>query len=65
MKLEEVMPDLQGRSLFITGTGKRMRDIAQSPGDNGVVMQIDDSGSVCTYWSPGVQQVAPSSEQSR
>ncbi len=36
---------LAGQCFFVTGTGKRMRDIARDPLSNGLIIRIDDTGN--------------------
>ncbi|MGD2035857.1 MAG: class II aldolase/adducin family protein, partial [Bacteroidales bacterium] len=42
--LEKPFANLEGKCFYMTGTGKRMQDIARSPIDNGLFVQISESG---------------------
>lgn len=42
--LNEFVPYLAGNCFYVTGTGKRMRYVAQSPFDNGSIIRIADDG---------------------
>jgi rhamnulose-1-phosphate aldolase len=41
-------PKLAGAYFFVTGTGKRMRDLAQKPMKNSLIIKLNDSGN--GYW---------------
>lgn len=43
-KLEKHYPELSGKFFFVTGTGKRMRDLARSPLENALLIRITDDG---------------------
>ena len=47
-KLSVSYPDLAGMFLFVTGTGKRMRDIAKNPLKNALIIKINETGDA--YW---------------
>ena len=47
-ELDEEFPALGGMMFFITGTGKRMRDIARKPLENALIIKMDETGSA--YW---------------
>jgi len=38
-------PELAGMSFLVTGTGKRMRDLARKPLDNALLIQLNDQGN--------------------
>ncbi len=41
-------PKLSGSSFFVTGTGKRMRDLARKPLKNSLIIKLNDNGN--GYW---------------
>ncbi|MDP4208703.1 MAG: rhamnulose-1-phosphate aldolase [Bacteroidota bacterium] len=43
-KLKKALPGLKGGFFFVTGTGKRMRDLARNPLLNACVIRISDKG---------------------
>jgi rhamnulose-1-phosphate aldolase len=43
-KLEKRYPELSGKFFFVSGTGKRMRDLARSPLENALLIRITDDG---------------------
>ena len=47
-ELEKSFPTLANMVFFITGTGKRMRDIAKKPLKNALILKMDEHGS--GYW---------------
>lgn len=47
-ELSTSYPELAGMFLFITGTGKRMRDIAKNPLKNALIIKINKTGD--SYW---------------
>jgi len=47
-KLEKNFPSLANMIFFVTGTGKRMRDLARRPLKNALIIKLDDTGS--SYW---------------
>ncbi len=42
--LEEAVPALGGECFFVTGTGKRMRDVARNPWSNGSLIRLSGDG---------------------
>ncbi len=44
-KLNKTYLELAGKYFFVTGTGKRMRDIAKSPMKNAIIIRIADDGN--------------------
>ncbi len=42
--LEKSFPALGGKVFFVTGTGKRMRDIARKPLKNALIIKLNDKG---------------------
>ena len=53
-------PTLAGKTLIVTGKGKRMRDIARSPAENTVVLKINSNGD--SYNIISVARIIPTSE---
>ena len=51
---------LRGNYFYVTGTGKRMRYVAQSPFENGAIIRVSDAGD--TYDIIAENPVAPTSE---
>jgi rhamnulose-1-phosphate aldolase len=47
-KLEKSFPALANKIFFVTGTGKRMRDLARKPMKNALIIQLDETGS--SFW---------------
>ncbi|MEN8120462.1 MAG: rhamnulose-1-phosphate aldolase [Bacteroidota bacterium] len=47
-ELSTSYPELAGMFLFITGTGKRMRDLAKNPLKNALIIKMNEDGSA--YW---------------
>ena len=47
-KLGQAYPELANRYFFVTGTGKRMRDIARKPLKNALLIKLSDKGN--GYW---------------
>jgi rhamnulose-1-phosphate aldolase len=43
--LSMAYPKLAGCSFLVTGTGKRMRDLARNPSQNAVIIKMNESGS--------------------
>jgi rhamnulose-1-phosphate aldolase len=43
--LPQPYPELAGKYFFVSGTGKRMRDLAREPLRNALIICIDDNGS--------------------
>lgn len=58
--LEETMSALAGHIFYVTGTGKRMRYVAQSPLSNGSIIRITPDGK--GYEIIAEQPIAPTSE---
>lgn len=58
--LQETMTDLKGHIFYVTGTGKRMRYVAQDPFANGSLIRIAADGK--SYEIIAEQPVAPTSE---
>jgi rhamnulose-1-phosphate aldolase len=50
-QLSKSYKELAGKYFFVTGTGKRMRDIAKSPMKNAIIIRIADDGSSYTMFS--------------
>ena len=59
-EIREPVPLLDGNVFYVTGTGKRMRDVARSPLEHGAVIQILNQGKGCSVISPKI--VKPTSE---
>jgi len=55
-RLASRYPALAGRCYFITGTGKRMRDLPISPGQHATMIRVADDGNISRR--PEVQQIA-------
>jgi rhamnulose-1-phosphate aldolase len=47
-KLEKSFPALANMVFFVTGTGKRMRDLARKPLKNALIIKLDKTGS--SFW---------------
>ncbi len=62
IKTDFVAPGLSGQSFYVTGTGKRMRDIAKEPLENGVIIQVNHEGSALYLVNSSEDSVEPSSE---
>lgn len=60
IQLGEVMPAVAGHFFYVTGTGKRMRYVAQDPFDNGSIIRIAEDGK--SYEIIAMQPIAPTSE---
>ncbi len=62
ISLEEKYPELANTCFFITGLGKRMHDISESPKENGLLIQINKSGE--GFWPAKFieSNIQPSSE---
>jgi rhamnulose-1-phosphate aldolase len=60
VKLSKAFPALSNQYLFVTGTGKRMRDLARKPFDNACVIRINAGGDA--YDIIAEQLIAPTSE---
>jgi rhamnulose-1-phosphate aldolase len=59
-KLPKAFPALSNQYLFVTGTGKRMRDLARKPFDNAAIIRINPAGDA--YDIIAEQPIAPTSE---
>ena len=60
VELPEKMTFLAGHIFYVTGTGKRMRYVAQSPFDNGSLIRISKDG--LSYEIIAEQPIKPTSE---
>lgn len=60
VELPEKMTFLAGHIFYVTGTGKRMRYVAQSPFDNGSLIRISNDG--LSYEIIAEQPIKPTSE---
>jgi rhamnulose-1-phosphate aldolase len=58
--LNEPVEALQGHVFYVTGTGKRMRYVAQDPFSNGSLIRISDDGT--SYDILAEKPIAPTSE---
>jgi rhamnulose-1-phosphate aldolase len=47
-KLNNNYPELSGKYFFVSGTGRRMRDLARKPLDNALLIKLNDEGN--GYW---------------
>ncbi|MDR2496831.1 MAG: rhamnulose-1-phosphate aldolase [Tannerellaceae bacterium] len=54
------MPALEGHVFYVTGTGRRMRDVAREPWENGALIKIANDG--LSYDILGINPVMPTSE---
>lgn len=64
-ELEASCPELANRYFFVTGTGKRMRDLARNPQKNAVLIRITGDGKAYHMFSRHkheVDQFRPTSE---
>lgn len=61
-KLSIPFPALAGKCFYMTGTGKRMQDISVSATDNGLFIQINESGDGYTIVKATNKEVRPTSE---
>lgn len=59
-KLNETVPFLGGNYFYVTGTGKRMRYVAQAPFDNGSIIRISPDGT--SFDIVAEQPIAPTME---
>ncbi|HPE34569.1 MAG TPA: rhamnulose-1-phosphate aldolase [Bacteroidales bacterium] len=59
-EFDETYPAIAGDFFYVTGTGKRMRDVAQSPLDHGAVFRVNDDGKSAAIVSE--KAVKPTSE---
>ena len=53
-------PSIAGNAFFVTGTGKRMRDVARRPMENGAIIRVTPAGDA--YETIADRLVAPTSE---
>lgn len=60
IKLAEPLPGLAGNLFYVTGAGKRMRDVSKSPLDFGAIIRVTDDGK--SYWVVSEKPVKPTSE---
>ncbi|KAA6345903.1 Rhamnulose-1-phosphate aldolase [termite gut metagenome] len=60
IKLSKAFPALSNQYLFVTGTGKRMRDLARKPFDNASIIRINADGDA--YETIAEQPIVPTSE---
>jgi len=61
--LQKGFPSLAGASFLVTGTNCRMRDVATTPGDNLLLIRINDVGTAYYILSPtGKTVLRPTSE---
>ena len=62
--LPERYPQLAGKCFFVTGTGKRMRDLPKAPLENALIVQITATGSAYRILSnsPNTEPFLPTSE---
>jgi rhamnulose-1-phosphate aldolase len=51
LMFEKAYPALAGSFFLVTGTGKRMRDLARQPEENAVVLHVADKGNGCLLYS--------------
>lgn len=58
--LQEAMTSLGSHLFYVTGTGKRMRYVAQDPFANGAIIRVSDNG--VSYEIIAEQPIAPTSE---
>lgn len=59
-ELQEAVPELSGQVFFVTGTGKRMREVARAPLRNGALIRISADGK--RYEPLSCPSVRPTSE---
>ena len=60
IELEEAMTELSGHIFYVTGTGKRMRYVAQDPFGNGSIIRVAADGK--SYEIIAEQRIIPTSE---
>lgn len=60
VELEEPVPHLGGESFYVTGTGKRMRDVAEQALGNGSLIRVATDGR--SYEIIGTEPIRPTSE---
>jgi rhamnulose-1-phosphate aldolase len=61
-KFDTSLPLIGRKCFYITGTGKRMQDVSQSAAENGVLIQVNDSGDGYYLIKSGSKELKPSSE---
>lgn len=59
-ELAEPFPELAGDLFYVTGAGKRMRDVAKSPLDFGAIIRVTDDGK--SFETISEKAVKPTSE---
>jgi rhamnulose-1-phosphate aldolase len=62
MKLEKAFPGLEGQFLMLSGSGTRMRDLAQKPMDNTCLLRIVNGGKEYLMKTAGKPGLLPTSE---
>lgn len=62
VSLQVSVPTLAGRVFYVTGTGRRMRDVAKAPFEEGPLIRITADG--CAYETVAEQPIRPTSELS-
>ena len=60
IRIGKVLPNLRGKYFYAKGTGKRMRDLARKPMENGAIIRICDD--CATYEIIADNPVMPTSE---
>ncbi len=61
-KLERTFPGLKQKCFYMTATGKRMQDIAKSPTNNGLFVQLNNSGNAYRMIRETPGNIQPTSE---
>lgn len=63
-RLPRAIPELAGRTLLVSGSGRRFRDFARDAGRNSLLLRLDESGaSYSVVWGSGAgREVRPTSE---
>jgi len=64
-ELKKEYKELAGKFFFVTGTGKRMRDLAKSPMKNALIIKVSDNGRTYTLisrYKSDTYQFKPTSE---
>lgn len=61
-KLDVPLPELKGKCFYMTGTGKRMHDLANSATDNGLFIQLNKNGNGYYIIKATDKEVHPTSE---
>lgn len=62
LPLDKPLPGLKNKCFYMTGTGKRMQDLAISATDNGLFIQINETGNGYKIIKDTNKQVNPTSE---